>query len=172
MAFEPIPYRTLDELRKDCQYLDKCEWFSRLGFLTTNLKQNWEIFKLRNKDDLDFIKKAESIVGEPPSRVNIANQNLYPVEEHYYNEIYAYYFNLYEQYKRYKYTGPTETHRFRKLLENFYMNENEILACISHIRHDFKNRNTLVALKAFNRFANFHGIRVEDVETIFREWLL
>ena len=61
---------------------------------------------------------------------------------------------------------------FKARLEHFYMSTAEIKACAAYILRDGREQNTLLALKAINRFSKFHGIRVEDVVTVFREWLL
>ena len=173
MNFCPIPFRTLDNLRRERPYINKDDWFGHLKFLSNTLIEAWAQFKLDNPQHWDLFVLAENRIGAAPTRIDIAVANLYPIEEHYYNEIYAFYYRLYEIYKGFSDKGVhTTVDKFKSRLENFYMGNHEIKACIAYILKDSTCNNTLLALKAINRFAKHHGIRFEDVETVFKEWVL
>jgi hypothetical protein len=177
MAFNPIPFRDLEDLRKHSAYLSKDAWFASLVYLNNSLVKAWADFKANNPNHLELIMIAETLTGPAPTRIDIATRNLYPVEEYYYNELYAYYYCVYEKYTNFLKQGQQTNIRdklvnFKARLEHFYMSNAEIKACVAYILRDGREQNTLLALKAINRFSKFHGIRVQDVETVFKEWLL
>jgi uncharacterized protein (DUF433 family) len=177
MSFDPIPFRTIEELREEYPYINEAEWLKLLSFLSKSLEENWQSFKNKNADKWDIFVLAENATGQYPTRAYIAEKNLHPVEEYYYNYIYEYYYKLYETYKSLIVSGDKNSEKhifnnFKYKLGNYQMTVEEIRACIEYILRNGRYRNTLLALKITNKFAKFHGIRVQDAETVFREWVL
>lgn len=169
MNFCPIPFRTLDNLRGQRPYINSEDWFGHLKFLSNTLIESWAQFKLNNPNHWDLFVLAENRIGTAPTRIDIATANLYPIEEYYYIEIYAYYYRLYEIYKGFL---PNLNDKFKKGLGSFYMSNDEINACIFYVNPASGKKNTLLALKAINRFSRRHEIRFEDSERLFKEWIL
>jgi hypothetical protein len=172
MMFDPPPYKTLEELRKQHKYMNTTVWHLYLSSLTKNLEECWLNFKNKNTSKYELFLLAEMEIGEPPTRDKIIKDNLYPVEEYYYNSMYVYYFNLYEKFKELAFVNDRLLFNlFKSKLAGFYMTTEEIRACIEYYLQNGRYKNTLLALKTINRFAKYHAIRVQDVEVVFREWI-
>jgi hypothetical protein len=113
----------------------------------------------------------------------MAEANLYPIEEHFYNAISTFYnkqFELYHERHQNRLTGErinsliyAERRSGSKvdlLCKQSHISRSAAEACVLYLQgYGPFRKNTLLALKTLNLFARQEGIRFQDAETVFRE---
>lgn len=182
MSQNPV-FPSLSELRVNSYD----NWFSHLASLSEGIILSWDIFKMQNPHNKDLIERVEDRMGPHPTRINMAEANLYPIEEHFYNAISTFYNKQYELYNerlQNRLTGNrineiictpklnkcASSRRAESLCKLYYISKASAEACVMHLQGygPFK-KNTLLALKTLNLFSRQEGIRFQDAEVVFRE---
>jgi hypothetical protein len=158
-------------------------WFSHLASLSEGIALSWDLLKIQNPQNKDIIERIEDRMGMPPTRINMAEANLYPIEEHFYNAISAFYnkqFELYHERLQNRLTGDrinqiiyAERRGLSKadlLCKQYHISKLAAEACVIYLQgYGPFRKNTLLALKTLNLFSKQEGIRFQDAELVFRE---
>lgn len=178
MSYKPV-FPPLSELRQNSYD----NWFSHLASLSEGIALSWDIFKMQNPHNKDIIERVEDRMGLPPTRINMAEADLYPIEEHFYNAISTFYNKQYELYYerlQNRLTANRINTLIRKrclsgqkadaLCKQYYISKAAAEACVIYLQgYGPFPKNTLLALKTLNLFSREQGIRFQDAETVFRE---
>ena len=159
-------------------------WFSHLASLSEGIALSWDLLKIQNPQDKDIIERVEDRMGMPPTRINMAEANLYPIEEHFYNAISSFYnkqFELYHERRQNRLTGERinqiiverrcgSLSKADLLCKQYHISKASAEACVMYLQgYGPFRKNTLLALKTLNLFARQEGIRFQDAELVFRE---
>jgi hypothetical protein len=179
MGQKPV-FPSLSELRVNSYD----NWFSHLASLSEGIILSWDIFKMQNPHNKDIIERVEDRMGLHPTRINMAEANLYPIEEHFYNAISTFYNKQYELYNerlQNRLTGSRINQiiverrcgsfsKAEQLCKQYHITKASAEACVMYLQGcgPFR-KNTLLALKTLNLFARQEGIRFQDAELVFRE---
>jgi hypothetical protein len=181
MSLVPL-FKSLDELRNE----NAADWLTSLTVKSNEIIQGWKDFALSNYKFTDIIKQVERSSGLAPTRFQIGDAYLFPIEEHFYVAVASYYSKLYTGFyerltnffQRERINGIVDNlnihAHFRKadlLRTTFRLTQIEAEACVVYLTQSKGPllKNTLLAMQVLNRFARLKGIRVEDTETVFRE---
>lgn len=158
-------------------------WFSHLASLSEGIALSWDLLKIQNPLNKDIIERIEDRMGMPPTRINMAEANLYPIEEHFYNAISTFYnkqFELYNERLQNRLTGDRINNliyaerrcgsKADLLCKQYHISKSAAEACVIYLQgYGPFRKNTLLALKTLNLFSKQEGIRFQDAELVFRE---
>jgi len=181
MSVLPV-FKSLTELRND----SVSDWHTSLSLKSNDIIQGWKDFALLNYNYTDIIQQVERSAGPAPTRFQMGNAYLFPIEEHFYTAVVSYYSKLYTGFYE-RLTNFFQRERINAIVDNlnihahfrkadllrntFRLTQIEAEACVVFLTQSKGPllKNTLLAMQVLNRFARLKGIRVEDTETVFRE---